>query len=96
MTPGEFAQAHGLSLDEAELILAKRRAPATDPNSRLARARAALEASLRRTGARSVETQGDKVVEVVPPDTSVEFMKKPGGVTFDPPLRTSEGWEDPP
>lgn len=96
MTSGEFAEAHGLSLEEAELILAKRRAPAPDPNSRLARARQALSSGERRVGARSVSTHGDEVVEVIPPDTSVPFLKKQNGVTFDPPLRTSEGWEDPP
>jgi hypothetical protein len=92
----EFAEAHGLTVEEAELVLAKRRVPASDSNSRLARARQALTLGERRTGARSVSTQGDEVVEVVPPDTSVEFMKKPSGVTFDPPLRTTDDWEEPP
>ncbi len=62
MTPQEFADAHGLSLDEAEVILA-RRARASSPTKlsasteKLRRALDALEAAQKKVGVHPVVVQ---------------------------------------
>ncbi len=68
MTPQEFADAHGLSLDEAEVILA-RRARASSPTKlsasteKLKRALDALEAAQKKVGVHPVVVQGGEVAK---------------------------------
>lgn len=81
MTPQEFADAHGLTLEEAHLILEKRNRPAADPNSRLALAREALEKTQKRVGVQPVSAEGEELVQVYDPDADVgvkTFYEKQG------------------
>ena len=98
MTPQEFADAHSLTLDEALLIIAKRTQPTPDPNSRLALARAKLEATQKRVGVQPVSAEGDELVKGYDPDADVgkvRFYEKMGRVDSDPPKRFGD-WEEPP
>ena len=98
MTPKEFADAHGLSLEEAHLILEKRNRPAPDPNSRLALAKAKLEAAQKKVGVQPVSAEGEELVQGYDPDADVgreTFYKTKGEVSADPPKRFGD-WEEPP
>ena len=96
MTPQEFADAHGLSLEEAHLILEKRNRPAPDPNSRLAKARAVSEAANRKVGARPVLVNEDGIVQGPVPEEDLEkFYANKGQVSADSPKRFGD-WEEPP
>lgn len=80
MTPQEFADAHGLSLDEAELILAKRNQPhpATKP-SRLSKGAEILAKAQKRVGVDPVVVEGDSLGKVYDPDADVglrQFYEK--------------------
>jgi arsenate reductase-like glutaredoxin family protein len=101
MTPGEFADAHGLTLDEAEVVLARRlklSRALEDGEARADRARAALLAAQKKVGVHPVTVDGSNLTQGYDPDADVgkvEFYRKVDGVTFDPPRRADE-WEDPP
>ena len=85
MTPQEFADAHGLSLEEAHLILEKRNRPAPDPNSslstdiddisrtmdRLSRARQSLAKAQKKVGVQPVSAEGEELVQGYDPDADV-------------------------
>ncbi len=99
MTPQEFANAHGLSLEEAQLILEKRNRPSMDPNSRLARARAKLEAAHKKVGAAEVSVEGDEVVKGDFSSENLErFYSTKGGADSTHPQMKSDpdAWEEPP
>lgn len=97
MTPAEFADAHGLTLEEATLILEKRNRPAPDPSSRLAKAREALEKTQKRVGVQPVQAEGEELVQVYDPDADVGKVKfyEKQGVESDPHKRFGD-WEEPP
>ena len=110
MTPQEFADAHGLSLEEAHLILEKRNRPALDPNSslstdiddisrtmdRLSRARQSLAKAQKKVGARPVQVDEDGIVQGPVPEEDLEkFYGNKGQVSADPPKRFGD-WEEPP
>lgn len=81
MTPREFADAHGLSMEEAQLILEKRNRPTPDPNSRLALAKAVNAKALKKVGVQPVSAEGDELVQGYDPDADVgvrEFYKTKG------------------
>lgn len=63
MTPEEFAEAHGLSLEEAQLILEKRAQPVPPPGGRLARALKALREATTKVGASPVRLNPDGTLE---------------------------------
>jgi len=101
VNPQEFAEVHGLTVEEAQVILAIRSqsVATTEPESRVSRARLALMSAQKRVGVHPVEVDGSDLKKGYDPDADVgkaEFYRKQCGVTFDPPVRTSEGWEDPP
>ena len=98
MTPQEFAATHGLSLEEAQLILEKRNRPTPDPNSRLALAKAKLEAAQKKVGVQPVSAEGEELVQGYDPDADVgreKFYSNKGQVSADPPKRFGD-WEEPP
>lgn len=72
MTPEEFAAAHGLSLEEAQLILARRaRSSGALPDSteRLKRALDALEAAQKKVGVHPVVVKGSEAVKLFDEET---------------------------
>lgn len=106
MTGLDSLLAAGLSQEEAEMVLAKRRQSTSGYNSRLARARAKLEAAHKKTGVQPVSAEGDELVKGYDPDADVGVQRfyenkggsEPawarfgrGGEKPDP-----DGWEDPP
>ena len=99
MTPQEFADAHGLSLEEAQLILEKRNRPALSPNSRLALAKARLEAAHKKVGAAEVSVDGDEVVKGDFSSESLErfYSTKGGADSTHPRVKPdTDAWEEPP
>ncbi len=75
LTPAEFAALHGLSLEEAELILSRRRvteAPAA--TNRLDAARATLLAAQKRVGVHPV-VAGEGIETVYDPDADVGVQR---------------------
>lgn len=81
MTPGEFAEATGLTEEEAGLILERRRIRSVDQASggKLQRAFSALVAAQKRTGVHPVVVTGGGVEKTHDPDADVgvqEFYKK--------------------
>lgn len=122
MTDIDTLLAAGLTLEEAEMVLARRAAgvgattimvggievmgrpvrggdrQAPDPNSRLAKAREALEKTQKRVGVQPVQADGEELVQVYDPDADVgkvKFYEKQGRVESDPPKRFGD-WEEPP
>jgi hypothetical protein len=100
MTVGEFAEAHGLSLEEAEFVLSRRRvlADTEKAGGRLGQAKGILAATQKRVGVHPVSVEGDEVRVIRDPDADVgvsEFYAEQEGVVFDPPLRTTDDWEEP-
>jgi predicted nucleotidyltransferase len=100
VTSQEFADAHGLTLEEAEVILARRQKLARvleEGESRADRARAALLAAQKKVGVHPVSVDGSNLTQGYDPDADVgkvEFYRKKEGVPFDPPRK--DDWEDPP
>ena len=87
MTPQEFADAHGLSLDEAEVILA-RRARSANPRilaastEKLRRALDALEAAQKKVGVHPVAVAEDGLAKEFDPEADqnlTSFYAKKGG-----------------
>ncbi len=82
----EFAALHGLSLEEAELILSRRaRSSATLPQSteRLKRALDALERAQKKVGVHPVVVQGEQAVKTFDEEAERnldEFYSSKGGV----------------
>ena len=68
MTPEEFAESTGLSLEEATYILARRAVKAEPVNARVERARSILAATQKRVGVHPVVVEGEEVVSVHDPD----------------------------
>lgn len=76
MTPGEFADAHGLSLEEATLILQRRAAAAAPSDSRVDRARSILALAQKRVGVQPVAVEGEALAVTHDPEAErglVEF-----------------------
>ena len=98
MTPEEFATEHGLSIEEATLILAVRqRGVKTDPADRLGKAKAALEAAQKRTGVHPVVEGYDELVATYDPEAEVglrRFYGKQKTVTQDEQVPWAPGDED--
>lgn len=68
MTPEEFAEAHGLSVEEATYILSRRKALAEPSSARVERARSILASVQKRVGVHPVVVQGEEAVSVHDPD----------------------------
>lgn len=98
MTPQEFADAHGLSLEEAQLILEKRNRPAIPPNSRLALARAVNAKAHKKVGAAEVSVDGDEVVKGDFSSENLErFYSTKGGSSVTARVKPDpDAWEEPP
>ncbi len=72
MTPEEFATEHGLSIEEATLILSVRaRGVKTDPADKLAKAKAALAAAQKRVGVHPVVEGYDELLRAHDPAAEV-------------------------
>ncbi len=76
MTPEEFATEHGLSIEEATLILSVRaRWGKSDPVDRLGRAKAALQAAQKRVGVHPVVEGYDELVSAHDPEAEVGLRR---------------------
>lgn len=73
MTPTEFAEAHGLSLEEAEFVISRRRALAEveESGGRVGLARQALLAVQKRVGVHPVSVEEGGVKQTHDPDAEV-------------------------
>jgi hypothetical protein len=88
VTPEQFADEHGLSLDEALLILEKRKRKNLSPADRLSKARAALEAAQKKTGVHPVVEGYDELVRANDPEADIgleRFYRRKGQATDVPP-----------
>lgn len=97
MTTQEFAEAHGLTLEEAQLILARRQPPLS-LNSRLEKAREALERSQKKVGVHPVEVTGVELTHGYDPDADVgkrEFYEEQAqGGSVSTPWRIVGEWDE--
>jgi len=97
-----FAEEHGLSVEEATLILSRRARAAQEPQGgRVAQARATLLAAQKRVGVHPVSVEGSDLKKEYDPDADVgkrEFYGKGG--SENTPQKTgrhvADDWEDPP
>ncbi len=97
MTPTEFAEAHGLSLEEASYILSRRAALAETGDAKLDRARSILALSQKKVGVHPVTLTSEGLETVYDPDADVgrgRFYEKK-----DSPAQEAArvvDWEEPP
>lgn len=75
MTPEQFAEEHGLSLEEAVLILEKRKRQTSQPTDRLGVARRALELAQKKTGVHPVVEGFDELVRTNDPEADVGLQR---------------------
>lgn len=74
MTPEEFAEEHGLTLEEAKLILARRSLPTPPPGSRLTLALRALADAQKKVGVHPVVVEGGWIEKEHDPEAEEGFL----------------------
>jgi hypothetical protein len=89
VTPEEFAALHGLTVEEAQLILTRRSLPKPSPGGRLAQAMKALTEAVRKTGVAPVRIEGGVLEksELLDPEALERFYASKGGSNLPRPKR---------